>query len=139
MDLDDFFGKPILKVLEKFTKQYPVVDYSKVETDEFLKVAEQGFYLQAQNGNGVISSYRIYLKSYDNYYPADESIKTSYTNFQTVEKVKNKFGSDSSQIPSITIPGLNPTLPGIKYRYKDLELSFYYESNSVVYIHVEKV
>ena len=67
MNLNNYFNKHILEVLQDFKKIYPIVEFSHIEDDEFLKVPEEGFYLQASNGSNLISSYRIYIHPIDGY------------------------------------------------------------------------
>ena len=63
MDLNKFFDEPVIATLSSLKSEFPIVEYSKVEDDEFIKFPEQGFYLQSTNNTSVISQYRIYIKN----------------------------------------------------------------------------
>lgn len=139
MDLSKFIGKPIMYALEKIKLMSHIVEYSKVEGDEFVKAPELGFYLQSKDGTGIVSAYRIYLELSPPYYPASEKIKGNYSTLVTVGDAINFFGQPIKDIPSIKIPGGGVTLPGKKFIYKNINIFVHYKKdNSLSYIHVKE-
>lgn len=48
MDLNKFLGEPIIPTLNSLKSEFPIVEYSKVEDDEFVKLPEQGFFCNLQ-------------------------------------------------------------------------------------------
>lgn len=141
MELSDFFGKSIMSVLEQIKLMSPVVEYSKIESDEFVKAPELGFYLHAPDGDGVVAAYRIFFSKYDEYFPADNKIKSEYKNFKSTSDFSAAYGNPLKTIRSIKIPGREPTLPGEMYKSESRTMFVYHypNDNEIIYVHVEKV
>ncbi len=138
MDPIKQLGASILDILTQVRENGGVVDYSKIETDEFLKFPEDGFYLHAKNGAGNVSDCRIYFESIDNYFPAKLSTRGEFSDLSTLEDFVSKLGAPMREIKSVRIPGAEPTLPGKAFQYGDKKIVAYTADGvSVSYIHIK--
>ena len=141
MDLNKCLGESIIDTLSSLKSEFPIVEYSKVEDDEFIKFPEQGFFLHATNNTSVISQYRIYIKNSEEYFELAENINSKYRNASSLEELQKILGQPARAIPSIKIPGIEPTLPGFKFFDVDanrIVYAHYDNSGDIVYIHVEQ-
>lgn len=141
MDLNKFFGESIIATLSRLKSEFPIVEYSKIEDDEFIKFPEQGFYLHSTDNTSVISQYRIYIKNSEEYFELAKNINSKYRNAFSLEELQKVLGQPTSSIPSIKIPGIEPTLPGFKFFDVDANLivyAHYDNSGDLVYIHVKQ-
>ena len=141
MDLNKFLGEPIIPTLSSLKAEFPIVEYSKVEDDEFIKLPEQGFFLQSTDNTSLISMYRVYIQQSEEYYKLGEGINSKYSDASSLEELQKLLGQPVNSIPSIKIPGIAPTLPGFKFLDVDDNLIIYahYDtSGDIVYIHVER-
>lgn len=141
MDLNKFFGEPVMATLSSLKPEFSIVEYSKVEDDEFIKFPEQGFYLQSTNNTSVISQYRIYIKNSEEYFELAANVNSKYSDASSIEELQQLLCQPTNAIGSIRIPGIEPTLPGFKFFDVDANLTVYahYDaSGDLVYIHVEQ-
>ncbi|MCC3344688.1 hypothetical protein [Psychrobacter sanguinis] len=141
MDLNKFFDEPVIATLCSLKSEFPIVEYSKVEDDEFIKFPEQGFYLHSTDNTSVISQYRIYIKSLEEYFELAENINSRYSEASSIEELQKLLGQPTNAIASIRIPSIEPTLPGFKFFDVDANLTVYahYDaSGDIIYIHVEQ-
>src|SRR5690606_20320860 len=127
-------------VLENIKSISPVVEYSKVGDDEFVKVPELGCYVQSKGGAGISSAYRIYYEHSHPYFPASEDMKGDYSKLKKIDDAERLFGKSIKDIPSIKIPGGDRTLPGKKFIDKNLNiLAHYNQDETISYIHVRSL
>lgn len=135
-----FFGKQILKVLEEFRSSNGVIDYTKVEGDEFLKFLEDGYYLHSRNGTGEINNCRIYFESRDGYFPAKISSRGEFGECSTLADFEAKLGTSVKEIRAVKIPGAEPTLSGKFFKHHELTVKVYSsDGHTVSYIHLSPV
>lgn len=52
-------SRPIMEVLLELRKSAALVEYSKIESDEFINVPEAGIFFHAQDVD-VVTGYRVY-------------------------------------------------------------------------------
>lgn len=141
MNLNKFLGKPIIATLSSLKSEFSIVEYSKVEGDEFIKLPEQGFYLQSRNNASIISDYRLYIQPSEQYFELAQNISDKYRDVLNIEELQKMLGQPSRTIASLKISGTKPTLPGFKFLDVDANLiiSAYYDvSGNVVYIHIKQ-
>lgn len=137
MNPNDYIGRPLIEVFTEFRSVVPLMDYAKVEGDEFLKLPEQGVYFQAAE-SGVLIAYRVYYKPTNEYFSAAPDTKAACFGIAVVDDAVELFGPPSRDIPSVRIPGVPPTLPGHEFRADSNKLvSIFYSLNEIVYIHVK--
>lgn len=110
-----YFGQAILSVLDQMRDDETVVEYAKIEGDEFLKLPEKGFYLHSKNGNGTIFDCRIYLRKDEEFFPADAEPLGKFASVDTVSDVEEILGKSTRSLRSISIPTRPPTLPGREF------------------------
>lgn len=142
MDLNNFLGKSIISTLSILKSEFPIVEYSKIEDDEFIKLPEQGFYLQSKKNRSIISDYRIYIQPSEQYFRLAQNISNKYSNISNIEELQKLLGQPSKAIPSIKIPGIEPTLPGFKFLDVDANLivsAYYNTSDDIVHIHIKEM
>ena len=141
MDLEKYLSKNILDVLTQFRLKFDLVDYVKIEEEEFLKLTEEGFYLHAQNGDGKISGVRIYFLNFDDYLAADIKTLEHYKKIMTVKSALKQYGEPLRKIRSIRIPPLPATLPGLAFEDSSGEniISIYFQpdEDQVTYAHIK--
>lgn len=136
MDLSVFLGQPISDALESVKKLTGIVEYSKVEGDEFVKAPEMGFYLQSKDGVGVVSAYRIYMDSCDPYFSAPDEVKGEFQGCDDVFDVEKILGQPVRNIPSVKIPGGNNTLRGKMYSWRNFRVMAHFDDgDNLVYLH----
>ncbi|MET3456144.1 hypothetical protein [Pseudomonas kilonensis] len=68
MNPNDYVGRPVIDLLAELKDVLPLVEYTKVECDEFLKLPECGVYFQAGN-EGVVVAYRVYYQAVGEFIP----------------------------------------------------------------------
>ena len=133
----DFFGLNIIDVLQTFREREAVAAYSKIEGDEFLKLPEEGFYLQAKNRSGIVSSCRIYFENRDDFISAKLATRGVFSNLDTLADFARVFGPPVKDIRAIKIPGADPTLPGEMFVWDDKSVSVYCEyEDRVSYVQI---
>lgn len=139
MNPNKYINTPLIEALEDFRKNVSIVEYAKVENDEFLKLPECGVYFQAGD-DGVIVGYRVYYQAVGEYYPASAETKKACVDLENIEAATAHFGTPSRDVPSIKIPGRAPTNPGCEFMVREQVVTVYYDAESrlVSYIHVKK-
>ncbi|QOQ74333.1 hypothetical protein IMF22_23050 [Pseudomonas poae] len=137
MNPNDYLGGSLIEALANFRKSMPMVDYAKVEDDEFLKLPECGIYFQS-GGDGVIAAYRVYYQATEEYFQADSETKRECLDIETVDDSINLLGQPVRDVPSIRIPGRAPTSPGCEFSLKQKVMTVHYDAESrfVTYVHV---
>ena len=140
MNPNDYVGRPLIGLLMELKDAFPLVEYTKVEHDEFLKLPECGVYFQA-GSEGVVVAYRVYYQAVGEYYPATVETKKACCGITTVEDSVAFFGQPVRDVPSIRIPGVAPTSPGYEFLTDGRVVTVCYDANSrlVTYVHVKKV
>ncbi|WP_144238507.1 hypothetical protein [Pseudomonas brassicacearum] len=140
MNPNDYVGRPIIGVLAALKDVFPLVEYTKVERDEFLKLPECGVYFQA-GSEGVVVAYRVYYQAVGEYYPAAAETKNACFGIATVEDSIAFFGQPVRDIPSVRIPGIAPTSPGYEFLTDGRVVAVHYDSSTrlVTYVHVKKI
>ncbi len=139
MNPNKYLDASLIDTLTEFRKKFSMVDYAKVDEDEFLKLPECGVYFQASN-DGVIVGYRVYYQAVGDYYPASDETKKACVDVETIEDSIAHFGTPSRDVPSIRIPGRAPTNPACEFIVREQVVTVYYDVDSrfVSYIHVKK-
>ncbi|MCQ3031995.1 hypothetical protein NLO88_15150 [Pseudomonas syringae] len=137
MKLESQWMRNIECVLSEAKEKYSIIEYSKVEGDQFLKFPELGFYFQAAE-DGLITAFRIFFTDLDGYFPASMETRGDYADLKSVIDITKAMGEPLKEIPSIRIPSLAPTCPGLQYLRGDRFVSFYYDERSGVirFVHV---
>ncbi len=137
MDINNLLGKSIITTLSDLKTKFAIVEYSKIEDDEFIKLPEEGCFFQAINNTSIISSYRIYIQSSDGYFSLSENFRSKYENISSIDEMKKLLGNSICSIPSIQIPGIDPTLPGEQFLDSNLNVFAHYDNTgSLVYVHI---
>lgn len=137
MDPTKFLGRRILDVLAQVRGNEAVVEYSKIEGDEFLKFPERGFYLHAKNDSGIIFDCRIYLVKDETYFSANDETRGVFALIKTIFDAERKFGASASEIKSIRIPTRPPTLPGRVFLDGDTMIKAFFDVDGQIrYFHV---
>lgn len=139
MNPNKYLDTPLIDALANFRKSVSMIDYTKIEEDEFLKLPECGVYFQAIN-DGMIVGYRVYYQTIGEYYPASAETKKACVDVETIEDSIAHFGTPVRDVPSIKIPGRPPTKPGCEFIVREQMVTVYYDTDSrfVSYIHVKK-
>lgn|SRR5690606_14561559 len=138
MELIKYFGQNILDVLTSLREKEHIVDYGKVERDEFLQLPECGYYFQAKNGVGKISDIRIFLEQHDGFFPSKSELRGKYDNVKNFADMNNLLGQPLKEIRSMKIPGTPPTLPGKQYSDGDFIVSAFSEDGeNITFIHIK--
>ncbi|QPG04612.1 hypothetical protein IT774_10235 [Salinimonas marina] len=138
MGIRNYLGVNIMAALGKLKNKIAMLEYVKIDSDEFLKAPESGFYLQSKDSSGVISGCRIFIKEDEPYLPASENLKGEYKNFRTLNDLEKKYGPAIKDIPSVKIPGVKPTLPGKKFEDGDVAILAHYSADKeLVFIHLK--
>jgi hypothetical protein len=101
-----------------------IVEYVKVEDDEFLKLPECGVYFHA-GSDGVIVACRVYYQASGEYFPADAETKTACADVETIEESIAKYGTPLRNVPSNRIPGKAPTSPGCEFLVRGKNKDFF--------------
>lgn len=138
MNPDKLLGLTILEALEKIKTITPVVEYSKIEDEEFINANELGFYLQS-SGEGVVSSFRMFLEPHDGYFPIASEYQGDFKGIETLMELERYLGAPLQDIRSVAIPGVPPTLPGKLFIYKDKKVfaHYYPGKNNICFLHIE--
>jgi hypothetical protein len=139
MNPNDYVGRPVIDLLAELKDVLPLVEYTKVECDEFLKLPECGVYFQAGN-EGVVVAYRVYYQAVGEFHPAAAETKKACFGIETVEDAIAFFGQPVRDIPSIRIPGVAPTSPGYQFLTDGRVVAVHYDANTrlVTYVHVKE-
>ena len=69
---DDYLNGDIIAALKILRSLVEIIEYQKIESDEFLKLPELGICFHADN-SGEISDIRIYLKEADGFFAAEDN------------------------------------------------------------------
>lgn len=137
MDPNKYLGCSILDVLGELRTAFPLVEYSKVEDDEFLKIPESGVYFHSKLG-GIIGAFRVYYSRCGDYYSASADVKKTCLPAVTVNDAFMLLGEPARSIPSVRIPGAAPTKPGYEFLKEGKVLTVYFEPDeSIAYVHVK--
>ena len=140
MDPTDFFGRDILSVLNQFRDGEKIVDYSKIEGDEFLKLLEKGFYLHSKNGNGKIFDCRIYFSAYEGYFPSESETRGDFAGVEKINDLGGLLGRHTREIRSIKIPGRPATLSGKEFHADGrIVTAFSEDGEHITYLHIKVV
>ncbi|EGH42528.1 hypothetical protein ALQ93_200231 [Pseudomonas syringae pv. pisi] len=67
MNPDMQLNRKVEEVFLEYKNIFPIVEYSKVEGDQFLKIPESGIYFQSSD-DGFIEAYRVYCVRFDGYF-----------------------------------------------------------------------
>ncbi|QVN01881.1 hypothetical protein [Pseudomonas rhodesiae] len=139
MNPNKYLNVSLIDALAEFREDKSIVEYVKVEGDEFLKLPECGVYFQA-GSDGVIVAYRVYYQASDEYFPADDETKTACADVETIEESIAKYGTPLRNVPSIRIPGRAPTSPGCEFLVRGNTVTVHYDIDSklVNYVHVRR-
>ncbi|WP_124434784.1 hypothetical protein [Pseudomonas sp. R11-23-07] len=139
MDPNEYLNASLIDVLAEFRRDISIVEYVKVEGEEFLKLPEYGVYFQA-GSDGVIVAYRVYYQASDEYFPADAETKTACADIETIEESIAKYGAPLRNVPSVRIPGRAPTSPGCEFLVRGNAVTVHYDFDSklVDYVHVRR-
>ncbi|BBN63833.1 hypothetical protein AL064_21075 [Pseudomonas syringae pv. syringae] len=129
MSPDMQLNRKIEEVFLELKSIFPIVEYSKVEDDQFLKIPESGIYFQSSD-DGFIEAYRVYCVRFDGYFPADPELKGKYFNINSGADALRELGEPLRNIPSIRIPGIAPTSPGYQFIADVGFVSFYYDPDT---------
>lgn len=139
MEPTSFFGEEIISTLRKVRALEEVVQYEKIDGDEFVKVPEKGFYLHSKNGDGIIFDCRIYLVSMDGYYPAGDFVRGRFASAISISDVENMIGPSVREIRPIRIPTRPETLPGKVFNDGDYVLKFFLDDqDEIKYFHISR-
>jgi len=139
MEPTSFFGKKILPVLTEIRKTEEMVKYDKVDGDEFITLAEKGFYLHSKNGTGVIFDCRIYITDTDDCLAASDFIRGKFSSVNSISDVEAMIGSCASEIRSIKIPNRPATLPGKLFIDGNHILKFFFDDvGGIKYFHINR-
>ncbi|MDU9393743.1 hypothetical protein [Pseudomonas sp. zfem002] len=137
MNPNDYMGRPLLDLVAHFKRSIPLVEYSKIDDDEFLKLPEQGVYFQA-GSDSIVRAYRVYYQAVGEYFPADTETRYSCFGIVTVDDAVRLFGQPVRVIPSVRIPTRPPTNPGYLFDAGDERtVSVYHEADVIICIHVK--
>jgi len=137
MSPNDYIGRPILDLLTYFKSLAPLVEYTKIEDDEFLKLPELGVYFQA-GSNGTVLAYRVYHQSVGEYYPASPETRNACFGIQSLDDAVRLFGPPIRVIPSVSIPGVAATSPGQMFNAgNNRVVSVYHDADSIRYVQVK--
>ncbi|RMO90725.1 hypothetical protein ALQ33_03556 [Pseudomonas syringae pv. philadelphi] len=123
--------RKIEDALFEYKEKYSIVEYSKVDEEQFLKLPELGVYYQASK-DSLITSYRIYYIGFDDFFPAPPEARGRLKDIYSIEDALKKLGAPVKKIPSIRIPGINPTSPGYQFILNEKTISFYYDPDTEV-------
>lgn len=137
MDLTNYLGKNIFETLSVIRQEH-MVDYNKIEGDEFIQLPECGYYLQSKNGTGIISDIRIFFEEYEGFFPSNPDCRGKYINVNKFSDIEILLGKHIKEIRSLKIPGMSPTLPGKQYVDGSLVVSAHAKnSDNVTFIHIK--
>lgn len=138
MEPTSFFGEKIVSALTEIRKAEEMVEYDKVEGDEFVKLPEKGFYLHSKNGTGIIFDCRIYLVAMDDYFAATDFVRGKFATVNTISDVEAMIGPCVSEIRSIKIPTRPATLPGKLFSDGNHILKFFFDDDGIKYFHINR-
>lgn len=137
MDPTNFFGKNIVSVLEKLREEEDILEYSKIEGDEFIKLPEKGFYLHSKEGSGKIFDCRIYFYPYDGYFPSSNSVRGKFSEAVKLSHIEAILGEFVREIRSVKIPTRSPTLGGKEFRdNENIVTVFSEDGENITFLHV---
>ena len=140
MDPTNFFGRDILEVLSQLRAQEEIVDYSKIEGDEFLKLPEKGFYLHSKNGDGKRFDCRIYFSPYEEYCSSESKARGQFAGFKKINELEMLLGRHTREIRSIKIPGRPVTLSGKEFHDDGrIVTAFAKDGENITYLHIKTV
>jgi hypothetical protein len=128
VDPDEYMGCDVIVALQKIKPFVDLIEYHKIEDDEFLKLPELGISFHA-GGNSELSDFRVYLIGRDEFYAAKDSVVNKYLISRKIDDAVVELGEVFRDIPSIKIPGARPTLPGKAFVKNGCALSLYYDEH----------
>ncbi|WNF47050.1 hypothetical protein RHP75_01025 [Pseudomonas sp. SG20056] len=126
---DDYLNGDIIAALKTLRSLIEIIEYQKIESDEFLKLPELGICFHADN-SGEISDIRIYLKEADGFFAAEDHIVNNYLLSRSIAEATIELGGIYKDIPSIRIPGMPNTHPARKFAINSKLYNIYYETES---------
>lgn len=135
MNPNDYLGRSLMSLLADFKSVFPLVEYTRLEDNEFLKLPECGVYFQSDNG-GWVTAYRVYFQAVGEYFPASAETRQACFGIATIADAIARFGQPVRDVPSIRIPGIAPTSPGYEFLAEGLVVTVCYEVDSRVITHV---
>ena len=138
MDLIKYLGTNILNTLSLLRGNADIVNYSKIEGDEFLQAPESGYYLQSKNETGVISNIRIFFEEHDGFFPSKYKLRGKYLLVKNFDDLNMLLGQPTKDIKPINIPGSTPTLAGKQY-IDDTHIVSGYSKNgkNITFLHIK--
>lgn len=125
MELNRYIGLSVDDALRLVKDSELIVSYGKIEGTEFIEVPEKGYYLQANDGSGIVSEYRIYFEQNGDYFPSSAGLRGPYSELITVSDAEVFFGPAIREIRSVRIPGAKPTLPGKAFVVDNVKIIIY--------------
>lgn len=131
VDPDEYMGSDVIAALQKIKPFVDLIEYHKIEDDEFLKLPELGVSFHA-GGNSELSGFRLYLVGRDEFYAAKDSVVNKYLISRKIDDAVVELGEVFRDIPSIKIPGARPTLPGKAFVKNGCALTLYYDEHGEI-------
>ena len=131
VDPDEYMGSDVIAALQKIKPFVDLIEYHKIEDDEFLKLPELGISFHA-GGNSELSDFRVYLVGRDEFYAAKDSVVNKYLISRKIDDAVVELGEVFRDIPSIKIPGARPTLPGRAFVKNGCALTLYYDEHGEI-------
>lgn len=139
MDLINCLGVNLEDEFRKLKSKEPVIEYIKIEEDEFVKLPEKGFYLHSSDGSGIVTGLRVFFEACDGYAPASNELRGKYANIKTFDDLERFLGPCKKEIRVFEIPGTKPTLPGKLYRDNDIKVTGYSaDGRNIAYLHIKR-
>ena len=138
MDLTNYFGSNILEILSLLRSSETVVDYRKIEKDEFLHVPESGYYLQSKNGTGQISDLRFFFERHEEFFPLNDRLRGKYSSIKNFSDLEKLLGQEVRVIRAMKIPEAASTLPGKQYLDGEFVVTGYSKNEeTITFIHIK--
>ena len=138
MDLTNYFGSNILEIFSVLRSNETVVDYRKIEGDEFLHVPESGYYLQSKNGTGQISDLRLFFEEHEGFFPSNDELRGKFSSIQSFSDLEKLLGKEARVIRAIKIPGASSTLPGKQYLDGEFVVTGYSKNREIItFVHIK--
>ena len=131
VDPDEYMGSDVIAALQKLRPFVDLIEYHKIEDDEFLKLPELGISFRAR-GNSKLSEFRGYLVGRDDFYAAEDSVVNKYLKSRKIDDASVELGEVFRDIPSVKIPGARPKLPGRAFVKNVCALSLYFDEHGEI-------
>jgi len=125
MEIFEYFDKDLDSVFASLKNNEDVINYEKIDQDDFVILPEKGFSLQSGPFLETVSDIRVYLLAKEDFFPIDRELLGDFKNVNTLADLHSLIGPKIMDIKSVNIPGLGPTLPGAKYLWGDISVSAY--------------